>query len=250
MKIKVIYFSSTKSTEKIVKTCAGSIINSEIEFVDVTKLTERDTVLDIANDDLLIIGTPVYSGFAPKGFVEYLQKLAHSKAKAVVIATYGNRSSGQTCRQISQLLSDKGLKTIAAADFIAEHSFSNHNYPIAAGRPDAEDFCAVEHFGALISNLLTQEIAELNLGELEKVYESPELLFTPPSVTDDCINCGKCIDVCPENMTTKVGACIGCCACVKVCPQQARIVPDKILEYQKKLNQNCRLRNSPKLYLP
>lgn len=47
---------------------------------------------------------------------------------------------------------------------------------------------------------------------------------------NECIGCGKCVDICPGNLLTMkdshatirdVRDCWGCCACVKICPKNA-----------------------------
>ena len=43
-----------------------------------------------------------------------------------------------------------GFKVIAGATFVGEHSYSSEKYPVAAGRPDADDLEYAKLFGEKI----------------------------------------------------------------------------------------------------
>ena len=48
---------------------------------------------------------------------------------------------------------DKGFTVIAAAAFVAEHSFSSASHPIASGRPDAADLRTAQEYGQKLAQL-------------------------------------------------------------------------------------------------
>ncbi len=250
-KIKAIYFSPTHTTEKIVKKLVAAIPDSQVEFTNITNIKERSKAPGTCDHDLVVIASPVYSGLAPKLFIDYIEKLKGNNTKAVIIAVYGNRSAGDTCRQISEITTNNGFKTIAAAEFIGEHSFSDSEFPIAPERPDFEDLHLAHKLGQKLTQLWSDDsrkIAPEQLGN--KPEKSNEIIFHPPTVTDTCNKCGKCVPVCPMNIISGNGTnCIGCGACVRICDQNARIFPGKIHQYQQKLNAVCQTRLEPKIYL-
>lgn len=77
-----------------------------------------------------------------------------------------------------------------------------------------------------------------------------------PQVSDACIDCGHCADVCPmgsisrENVREYVGICIKCCACEKKCPVGARYFDDPGYLYHKtELEELYARRAEPELFL-
>ena len=250
-RIKAVYFSPTSTTEKIVKELVQAIPNSTVEYDNVTMLQERSKTPEKCNHDLVVVASPVYSSLAPKLFIDYLEKLKGEGTKIVILAVYGNRSAGETCRQISELTTKNGFKTIAAAAFIGEHSFSDDNYEIAPGRPDADDLSLARVFGVKLSTLLTKDAIGIDPEELgNPPGECNDIIFTPPTVSDSCDDCGKCTDVCPVGIIATGGTdCIGCGACVRICNLKSRVFPEKINQYQIKLSTNCKARLEPKIYL-
>jgi len=247
MKIKALFFSPTKTTQTIVETIVRSIPDAEIQFDNITHRTRGQRDTELVDQDLLLIGTPVYAGLAPKIMTDYLKTLKGNKTKAVIVSVYGNRSAGQTNRQVHEIITQNGFETIAVAEFVGEHSFSDADYPIAPNRPDADDLKIAEQFGKQIARSFHKRLNPDLIGE-KPHNESPELLFDPPMVNENCDNCGICSLLCPVNIIDENKTdCIGCGACVRNCHNKARTFPEKIQQFQVKLNQTCTSRREPKL---
>jgi ferredoxin len=85
---------------------------------------------------------------------------------------------------------------------------------------------------------------------------SPRLSDDFIDVSDRCVQCGVCAEVCPvgaidpdNNMAHDIAKCIYCCACIKVCPEQAlTMLPGMLKDASKRLAANCRERKEPEFY--
>jgi len=88
--------------------------------------------------DLAIIGVPVYAGRVPEIAAHRLKEIKGAGTPAVVVAVYGNREFEDALVEMRDIAIAQGFEVVAAGAFIAEHSFSTDELPIAAGRPDSE----------------------------------------------------------------------------------------------------------------
>ncbi len=156
--------------------------------------------------------------------------------------------------ELAALAGAAGLNVIAAATFVGEHSYSSDRWPIAAGRPDADDLALAAEFGGRVAGKL-QDTARggrtdtIDVSRISRPRQPllPLLRFiagvirlrrggkplprTPqPSDRHSCTHCGLCVTLCPsgaiargDETRTDATKCIRCCACVKSCPSHARI---------------------------
>ena len=147
-----------------------------------------------------------------------------------------------------------GLKVIAGATFIGEHSYSTDKHPIAMGRPDESDLAFAAEFGKKImekiqtadsmDTLYPVDVRAIKrpsqpffplfrfLRKVIKLRKSGTPLPRTPWVEDEnlCTHCGLCVVHCPAGAITKGDElhtdevkCIKCCACVKTCVKKARV---------------------------
>ncbi|SFG08057.1 hypothetical protein SAMN05660649_00599 [Desulfotomaculum arcticum] len=63
--LKLVYFSPTGTTKTIIEGIARGINRSPVETIDITKPEVRKQQLQTLENELLIIGMPVYVGRAP-----------------------------------------------------------------------------------------------------------------------------------------------------------------------------------------
>ena len=255
MNISLIYYSPTGTTQKILTQLAKELEPQIITEIDLTK--EGNTNIEIDEDDICIIGAPVYGGRIALTAIERIQKLKANNAKAIVIAVYGNRAYEDALLELKDTATECGFETIAAAAFIAEHSFSSPEKPIAHGRPDKDDFAQIAEFAKQLK-------AKIDKGDFStpkihgnKPYKDRSQLpaLTPETVTEKCTNCGKCIAICPTNAIevggkTNPELCTWCFACIKACPQGGRIFDNPAINGLKdKLLNMCAERREPEFFL-
>jgi Fe-S-cluster-containing hydrogenase component 2 len=262
--LKLIYFSPTQTTRKIVEGIAQGIQIAEVEHVDLTPPdTRMRKLMEMHRNELAIIGSPVYTGRLPTDAIHRLQRLRGNNTPAVIVVIYGNRAYEDALLELRDVASKAGFKPVAAGVFIGEHSLSNNATPIAAGRPDAEDLRKANEFGKMIHQKIRNMQAPDEMSLLQvpgnSPYREPTVLPKISPVTQEivCTKCEKCAQVCPtaaitvkDTVVTDQGACIRCCACIKTCPTGARMMEDpRMRQKAEQLSINCRERKEPETYM-
>ncbi len=119
MKIHVVYFSATRTTQKVCRGVAEYLGGDVTEYDVTNKCPEHD--VEISQDDLLVVGAPVYCGRIPEQAARNISKFRTAGAKAVTIVVYGNRAFDDSLIELTRLVERKGFKTIASAAFIGRH---------------------------------------------------------------------------------------------------------------------------------
>ena len=241
-----VYFSPTGSTQKIIKEITeGLDIDYKVEY-DLTKPEIRANFqLQLESNDLLLVGVPVYEEQLPKILKPALKNIKGDSQLAVTTATYGNIGYGITIDQLNEILRENGLNILGSAAFIGEHSFSNSELKIAAGRPDDDDLLKAEIFGRNMANKIYHFDEKINMSQIKVEGSLPLIskilpqgsinMFADLPQIDQtkCNECGSCIEFCPvqaidsSDYNVREKDCIRCFACVKQCPNQARTIDIK-----------------------
>ena len=148
---KLIYFSPTQTTKKVLESIAQGVHTAAVEHIDLT--SARCEIYEQAgiHDTLAIIGSPVYGGRLPVDTISRLQQFKGNGTSADNVVVYGNRAYEDALLELRDLSMEMGCKPFAAGAFIGEHSYSTNAAPIAAGRPDTADLCKAEEFGKMVT---------------------------------------------------------------------------------------------------
>lgn len=248
--LKSICFSPTGTTKAVVEAIAKGISPETTELVDITLPDARKESLVISEQDLLVVGIPVYMGRVPALATEWLKTIQAKDTPVVCVVVYGNRAYDDSLLELKDIVTDCGCITVAGAAYIGEHSFSNGEEPVAAGRPDEDDLNHAQAFGQKVKEKLqavasVSELPSLHFpgnhpyGGMTKLWDVDFI-----AVDDSCVQCGLCADVCPvdavdaENSSViDVEKCITCCACIKSCPQHAKTIkPSPVKDAAKRLH--------------
>ena len=262
--VRLLYFSPTGTTRKILATIAEGLGKGEPKHIDLTSADIRTGRRKRIRGGLTIIGAPVYTGRVALEAVRGLQKFTGTDAQAVIVVVYGNREYEDALLELKNIVVEAGFTTIAGAVFIGEHSFSTKNIPIAHGRPDRADLACARLFGTMVKKKLTkpgQTHGELPLkvpGNFP--YRERGLARNISPETDDsiCVRCEKCKEACPTEaitfiknfVTTDTEKCILCCGCVKSCPTGARRLDDlQLTQFARKLSITCSRRKKPEFFI-
>ena len=241
---QVVYFSPTGSTRRIISNIAENIGLKVAPQINLTLSDKRKSFTGRVEGDLLLVGTPVYAGTVPLPFLNSLQQLHGAGKWAVPVVVYGNRSPDTAIEEMTKILRGRGFRILAAASFIAQHSFATPEHPWAIGRPDETDMMAAAKFGEGIGKKLKSSPAEISVPSLlmdrigntmvealpegyhKKMLDRPKGLFrVSVSDRDVCTGCKNCSNSCPtdavdaDTLHIDDGKCIRCMACVSACPE-------------------------------
>jgi ferredoxin len=262
-KLKLIYFSPTGTTQKILQGIAKGANFEEIEHINLTLPQVHQPIEPTFSDELAVIGTPVYGGRLPVDAINRLKQLKANSTLAVIIVTYGNRDFEDALLELKNLAIEIGFKPIAGGAFVGEHSFATKDLPIANGRPDSLDIDKAFEFGEKIKIKVTDLQSPHVQMDLEIPGRYPyvavgarSMAVSPVTKEDKCTLCGTCADACPtaaicvaESITTKTEQCIRCCACIKNCPTGARMIEDNAWKsIATWINVNCSTRKEPQVF--
>jgi len=245
--LKLVYFSPTGTTKKIVEEIARGIHQNSVEQVDFTKPEDRKRQFEAAEDDLLIVGVPVYFGRVQTDAIEWLNTIKGHNTPAVGVVVYGNREYDDALLELKETLVKNGCKPVACGACIGEHSFSSSETPIAAGRPDTADLLRARFFGEEIGKKVRSipsfdrigdisvpgRYPYIDMGDIRRNLSGVDLV----SVDGNCVQCGECAHLCPvgainseNSASVDQSKCILCHACIKHCPTSARRIKNAMVK--------------------
>ena len=122
---KLVYFSPTGTTKAVIQGIANGINPGTMELIDITKPDARKQPLLASENELLIIGVPVYMGRVPALSIDWLNAIQAHNTPTVCIVVYGNRVYDDALLELKNIVMKCGCIPIACAAYIGEHSFSN-----------------------------------------------------------------------------------------------------------------------------
>ena len=114
--LKLIYFSPTGTTHKVVMETARSIDLKSVSF-DLTIKKDLKPVAKFAPNDFALFAIPVYYGRVPALFLKYLDLFSGNGTPAALVATYGCREYEDALLELKTEVEKRGFKVIGAAAF-------------------------------------------------------------------------------------------------------------------------------------
>lgn len=261
--INLIFFSPTNNTKKIVQSIAKGTGISSVKEIDLTYCVKKaEEKIEIENQ-LVIIGAPVYRGRISEDALERLKIIKAKNSFAIVVAIYGNRGYDDALLELKDLVQTIGFEVFSAAAFIGEHSFSNENNKIAHARPDNKDLNFAENFGKqsydkIMSSNEINVNENLNIpGNFPYKLNDKMPIFLLHTNDESCSLCGRCVEVCPvdavslnNKIITDNTKCILCSACIKNCKNNAREFNDfALIKMIEGLVAICQDRKEPETFL-
>jgi len=253
----LVYFSPTGTTRTTCSRIAKALSAKRIMHYDVT--LPGDLLTTTITEGVVIFGVPVYAGRVPELCLQRFASISAQGLPCILVVMYGNREFEDALVELRDVVTMQGFQVVAAAAFIGEHSYSTPEWPIAAGRPNADDLATADEFGQEVAAKLRNNDLSMPAIDGNTPYRERVSLggIAPHTNSDKCTLCGKCAEVCPtgvievsETVSTNAANCVMCCACVKICEVGARpFNHPRIEERRAMLLQNCRIPKAPTLFL-
>lgn len=228
-RVQLIYFSATGTTRMVGQAVAQGT-GLPVQEWDCTP-QRAHAPFQPDEQTLTILAVPSFGGRVP---VPVAQRLAQMKGcgPVVLVSVYGARASEDTLVELYDLAVKAGYQPIAAGEFVARHSIATK---IAASRPNETDLAQARVLGEQARELATR-LSQDARPVLEIPGNRPYKQFGGsafhPQASEDCVECGRCADQCPEGAipvedlrATDADKCITCMRCVAVCPVHARSLP-------------------------
>ena len=233
-KVMEIYFSPSQTTKKVVDTLADNFTN-EKETYDLLNFNEEKK---FGEDDIAIVGMPVFAGRIPKSGRARLSKLKGNNTPAIAIVNYGNAHVTDALLELVDVLKENNFDVIAAASTVSHHSIFSG---VAVGRPDPEDIEKINEFSQKCIEKI--EVGERLTSEIPGNRPYVDYKQLPFEITCDetlCAFCYDCVSICPEKaipdddpVDTNLDMCSRCTACINICPEDARMFSGAAFEAKK-----------------
>ena len=255
--LKLVYFSPTGTTRRVIMEAARNIELKSVSF-DLTVHKEKRPSLQFKSNDFVLFGIPVYSGRVPQTFLEYFDTLQGDHTPAALIATYGCREYEDALLELKTEVEKRGFKVIGAGAFPTEHSIVRS---IGLSRPNKEDMKIIADFGIQLNRRIRQKENFDNI-KIQVPGNTPYRKYSrtplyPKTDVSLCTECGACAKLCPSGAISAADPkkvdkkkCITCTKCVRGCKQKAKYVSSfKLKMAYKKLTKVCQSDKAADIFL-
>ena len=150
--IHLFYFSPTHTTKRAVQGIGQGFGVEVIEY-DLTFACDSDEEFNLGENDIAIVGVPVYAGRVPEIAANILKRVHGNNTLAVAVVVYGNRAFEDALLELKNILKENGFSVIAGGAFIGEHSYTKK---VGTKRPDNNDIEIAVNFGKKIDELVKE----------------------------------------------------------------------------------------------
>jgi len=265
LKVSIIVFSPSGHTLKAANIFREKFIKKGVsaQLINITKnpnyLNEGSIKKQLEKDldahDVILIGGPIYAGHMEAHVLRLIRQFPNVGGKfgalAVPFATYGGVHSSVALEEMGTLLKKRKRKSILGVKIAAEHTLTKTaSKTIYKDRPASDEANIIAKAVDEIITSASQDAGDIKDISKAFCYSKPVervmfKLFSQEAIhkkfkhvsidSGKCIQCKKCISVCPVNMFDFVDGqvnickdrrqCILCAECYHHCPASAIVHP-------------------------
>lgn len=241
-----IYLSGTGNT----KHCVEKLTALLDESAKTLPIEAANAARVVKENDFIILGYPTQFSNIPMMVRDFIKDNAavFSGKRVFIVVTMGLFSGdGSGCG--ARILRKAGANVVGAVQLLMPDSVSDSKLLKKTPEKNREIIAntdkEIEESAVLIKNghyprsglSFVSHICGL-FGQRLWCFGKPRDYFKNVKISDACVGCGKCTDVCPmKNLTLKdkkpaqSGKCTLCYRCVSLCPQKAiTIVGKEVVE--------------------
>ncbi len=245
-----VFFSATGNTKKGTNSIA-KVFDRDFKILDFTVLSRLPVKTTFDEDDLIVIGAPVYGGRIFKDALERFKVLKGKDTPCIVTVSYGNRHYDDALLELCDFVKERGFIPFAAAALVGEHTFGN----IQIGRPDTEDIATNIKFANDV--IFKNKIEPIEVPGNRPYKEGGVGAGFRPETSKTCIKCGLCANNCPmeaisfeDYKTIDNSKCIACFRCIKSCPVSAKVIKDNnYVEFAKNFTEKLKERRENEYFI-
>jgi len=260
MRITIIYFSGTGNTWFVAKSLKESFIDKGIEAqylsIEDPEIQNPESLKwIIESSDKVVIGYPIYGSIAPRPMVSFIENLPEMKEKSISVFSTVALASGDGPVVYRRLLENKGYRFDTGFEFKLSNNFNVPGFPdvLPVGSSDKieeRNEKAKRHATKMVDSILSgkgkiqgDHIFGKFLGNIQRKHVDDLIVQFNRSLYVEhskCVNCNKCVKICPVNNITDLSGqihinqrCAACMRCYHFCPTQAINVTDASLDTNK-----------------
>ena len=216
-KIVLVYFSPTGNTRKSLEAMAEPF-GGATDVVDLT--VDESPVRTFGEEDVVILGTPVYGGRIPSVARARLAGIRGQGTRCLAVVTYGNRHYDDALLELADLAREQGFVVAGAAALVGRHTYGE----IQTERPDSADLAADRAFAV---RALSEGAHEFVIPGNRPYRDGGSGGKFRPLTSDACVHCGLCVRTCPvhaiaDDCVTIADTCLACFRCIRNCPKGAK----------------------------
>ena len=230
----ILYFSGTGNSEYTARRIGKEIDDEVINLFD--KIRNRD-YSDMKSERPWVIVVPAYAWRIPRIVSDWLEKINFSGNREIYFVMTCGGSIGNAGKYLETLCAKKNMNYRGCAEIVMPENY------IALFSTPAKDKALqimnqsesiIDRTALHIKNgdkLPKRDISfgdKVNSGIINNLFYPVFVHAKKFYVTENCISCGKCVNVCPlknvsiENGKPKWGDnCTHCMACICKCPKEA-----------------------------
>lgn len=236
----VIYFSGTGNSRYAAESIA---LYTKDELVSANEYIKSAKAADFHSEGPYVFVSPTYSWRIPRVFSSFIKKSSFKGNNlAYFVMTCGD-DIGNAGAYLEELCAKAGLTykgvypLVMPENYIALYDVTEKSEAalrIAEADKTLRSVSAFISKGEDFPNLKLGFAARLKSGAVNSVFYSLVVKAKGFHVTDKCVSCGNCEELCPLNNINIVqgkplygDSCTHCMACISACPTQA-------IEYKKR----------------